>query len=409
MNSTLRRRLLFWTPFGLALALVLVWLFRPQAVAVDIATVERGPLRVTVSDEGQTRVRDVFIVSAPIPGLMRRIDLEVGDPVQAQKTVIARIEPSDPAFLDPRSAAEARAGRDAAAAARNYARAQLQRAEAERDFALAEYRRIQALAERQTMSQNDLDSAQRRAKTAAASVAEAKASVAMRNSEYSQAQARLLAPSNSKVRRGECECVTVYSPVSGTVLRVINESERTVQPGEALVEVGDPTKLEVVVDLLSAEAVRVRAGQRVLIDAWGGERPLEGVVRRVEPFGFTKISALGIEEQRVNAIIDLTEPPQRWQRLGHGFRVEPQIVLWESQDVLRIPLSALFRQGDQWAVFVEHDGRAILRQVGVGRQNGFEMQIVSGLERGEHVVLHPGDRVADGARIARRGATEEGL
>jgi HlyD family secretion protein len=282
----------------------------------------------------------------------------------------------------------------------------LQRAEVERNFAFAEYQRIQALAERQTVSQNERDAAERRAKTSAAQVEEAKASVAMRESEYAQARARLLAPTNAKPLRGECECVTVYSPVGGTVLRVVNESERIVQPGAPLVEVGDPTKLEIVVDLLSADAVRVRPGQRVLIEAWGGERPLEGVVRRVEPFGFTKVSALGIEEQRVNVIIDFTEPAAHWQRLGHGYRVEPQIVLWESADVLRIPLSALFRQGEQWAVFVEREGRAALRPVRIGRQNGFEIQIVSGLEPGERVVLHPGDRVADGVRIAQRSAQD---
>ena len=200
---------------------------------------------------------------------MRRIELEVGDPVEAQKTVIARIEPNDPEFLDPRSVAVARAGRDAAAAARDYARAQLQRAVAERDFAALEYRRIEALAERKTVSQNERDAAERRAKTAAAFVDEAKATLEMRESEYAQAKARLLTPTRAVTRRGECECVLVHSPVSGTVLRLVTESEGIVQPGAALVEVGDPARLEVVVDLLSAEAVRVRAGQRVLIEAWG--------------------------------------------------------------------------------------------------------------------------------------------
>jgi HlyD family secretion protein len=402
MNTALRRRLTFWAPFLIVLLLVLGWLFRPQAIPVDTVTVERGPLTVSVSDEGETRVRDVFVVSAPIPGFMRRIELEVGDPVEAQKTVIARIELNDPEFLDPRSVAVARAGRDAAAAARDYARAQLQRAVAERDFAVLEYQRIEALAERKTVSQNERDAAERRAKTAAAFVDEAKATLEMRESEYAQAKARLLTPTHAVTRRGECECVLVHSPVSGTVLRLVTESEGIVQPGAALVEVGDPARLEVVVDLLSAEAVRVRAGQRVLIEAWGGEQPLDGVVRRVEPFGFMKVSALGIEEQRVNVIIDLTEPRERWERLGHGYRVEPRIVLWESDDVLRIPLSALFRQGEGWAVFVAEEGRAVLRPVGVRRQNGLEAEITSGLEAGERIVLHPSDRVTDRARIAQR-------
>jgi HlyD family secretion protein len=402
MNPTLRRRLLFWTPLGLGLLIALVWLFRPQAVPVDLAHVQRGAMQVTVSDEGETRVHDVFVVSAPIPGLMRRVDLDVGDRIEAQKTVIARIEPSDPAFLDPRSAAEARAGLDAAAAARHYAQAQLQRAQAERDFAEAEYQRIERLAAQRTVSQNDLDAAQRRARTAAAQVGEARATLEMRNSEYAQAQARLLSPAKLNARREGCDCITVYSPVSGTVLRVLNQSERIVPSGEALVEVGDPRKLEVVVDLLSAEAVKVHEGQRALIEAWGGERPLEGIVRRVEPFGFTKVSALGIEEQRVNTIIDLVDPPESWGRLGHGYRVEPHIVLWESADVLQVPISALFRQQDAWAVFVASDGRAKLRRVNVGHENGLQAEVLSGLKAGEQIVLHPSDRVTDGVRITQR-------
>ncbi len=406
MNPTLRRRLTLWTPLALALLFVLAWLFRTQPVPVDVVTAQRGPMRVTVSEEGETRVRDVYVVSTPIAGFMRRIELEVGDPVEARKTVVARIEPGDAAFLDARSVAEARAGRDTAAAARNFARAQLQRAEAERDFAVLEYQRIESLAQRQTVSQNERDAAERRAKTTAALVEEARAALKMRQSEYAQAQARLLTPGSSSPRDTECECVIVYSPVSGTVLRVVTESEGLVQSGAALVEVGDPARLEVVVDLLSADAVRVRAGQRALIEAWGGERALDGVVRRVEPFGFMKVSALGIEEQRVNVIIDLVEPRERWERLGHGYRVEPRIVLWESDDVLRIPLSALFRHGATWAVFIARDGRAELRPVRMGRQNGLEAEIVSGLRAGEHIVLHPSDRVTDGARITRRAQAQ---
>jgi HlyD family secretion protein len=194
----------------------------------------------------------------------------------------------------------------------------------------------------------------------------------------------------------------VYSPVSGTVLRIVTESEGVVPSGAPLVEVGNPEQLEVVVDLLSADAVRVVPGQRVLIEAWGGDQPLSGRVRRVEPFGFTKVSALGIEEQRVNVRIDIQDPRERWQRLGHGYRVEPRIVLWEADDVLRVPLSALFRQGDRWAVFVERDGRAELRPVDVGQENGLEAEVRAGLEAGERVVLHPGDRVAPGARLTER-------
>ena len=402
MNPALLRRMIFWSPLVVLLAFALFWLFRPRPVPVDLAVAQRGPMQVTVSEDGEARVRDVFVVSAPLAGLMRRIDLEVGDAVQARKTVIARIGPVDPAFLDPRSVAEARAARDAAVAARAFARAQLQRAQAEYDFAALEYQRIESLAQRQTVSQNERDAAQSRARTAAALIEEARAALKMRESELAQAEARLLTPASLSRRSEDCDCVQVFSPVSGTVLRMVTESESVVQSGAPLVEVGNPEQLEVVVDLLSPDAVRVREGQRALIEAWGGEGPLEGKVRRVEPFGFMKVSALGIEEQRVNVHIDLVDPRERWERLGHGYRVEPRIVLWEADDVLQAPLSALFRHTEGWAVFVADGGRAVLRPVEIGRQNGVTAEILSGLEPGQPLVLHPGDRVSDGVRIAPR-------
>jgi HlyD family secretion protein len=396
------KRALFWAPLALALVAALAWLFRPAAVTVDLVTVDRGPLTVSVSDEGETRVKDMYVVSAPVPGLMRRIELDVGDAVVADQTVVARIQPSDPSFLDIRSEAEARAGVEAAAAARTLAAAQVRRAQAELDFARAELGRVRALARSHTVSESDLDAAERRARTTEAALAEAQAERRVRESEYQVARARLLTPATTRERPADCECVTVYSPVSGNVLRVATESEGVVPSGTPLVEVGNPEQLEVVVDLLSADAVRVEAGQRVIIEGWGGDQPLAGVVRRVEPFGFTKVSALGIEEQRVNVVIDITESRERWQRLGHGYRVEPRIVLWEATDVLRIPLSALFREGDRWAVFVEQNQRAVLREVEIGQGNGLEAEVRSGLEQGERVVLHPGDRVSPGARLAER-------
>jgi HlyD family secretion protein len=398
------KRLLFWTPLALVLAGALAWLFRPAAVAVDLVAVDRGPLAVSISDEGETRVRDVYSVSAPVPGRMRRVELEVGDEVVADQTVVARIEPSDPSFLDVRSAGEARAAVDAAAAARAHAEAQVRRAEAELEFARAEFARIRELARSHTVSANDLDAAQRRARTADAALAEARAERKVHEAEYQVARARLVTPATTRQRAADRDCVTVYSPVSGTVLRIVTESEGVVPSGAPLVEVGNPEQLEIVVDLLSADAVRVVPGQRVVIEAWGGDQPLSGKVRRVEPFGFTKVSALGIEEQRVNVLIDIQDPRERWQRLGHGYRVEPRIMLWESDSVLRIPLSSLFRQGDRWAVFVERDGRAELRQVDIGRENGLDAEVRSGLEAGERVVLHPGDRVAPGARLTERGS-----
>jgi HlyD family secretion protein len=380
----------------------LAWLFRPKPVAVDLDGVVQAALQVTISDEGEARVRDVFVVSAPIAGLMRRLELKAGDRVTPNQTVIARLEPSVPMFLDERAAAEARAGVDAANAATKFAQAQLGRAEAERDFARSELRRLQGLASRQSISQNDLDAAERRAKTAVAAVAEAQASLRMRQSEYVQAQARLLNPTKVSKAAKDCDCVIVYSPVSGSVLRVLQESEAVVTAGTPLLEIGDPANMEVRVDLLSEEAVRVRAGQRVLIEGWGGWGSLAGVVRRVEPFAFTKVSALGIEEQRVNVLIDLTEPRERWRRLGHGYRVQPSIVVWETDRAVQVPQSALFRDGEQWAAFVAEGNFARLRHVVIGQHNDTQVQIVSGLSPGERIVVHPNDRIEDGTRIVAR-------
>ena len=402
MTQASWRRLWFWLPAFIALAVVLAWLFRPQPVAVDLATVARGPLQVSVSDDGETRVRDMFVVSAPLAGHMRRIELEAGDSVVAGETVVARIEPSDPSFLDRRSEAEARAGIRASEAARVHAAAELRRAQAERDFAITELKRYEGLAASRTISQNDLESARRRARTAEAAVDEAVAGLRVSESELEQAKARLMAPGKGADRRADCDCVSVRSPVSGNVLQVLAESEGIVASGTPLLEIGDPGKLEIVTDLLSTEAVKVRTGQRAHIERWGGDNSLEGVVRRVEPYGFTKISALGVEEQRVKVVIEITEPAEHWRALGHGYRVEPRIVLWESQDVLKLPLSALFRNGKEWAVFVDRDGRARLQTVAIGHMNGIDAEVLIGVAAGDVVVVHPSDRVSDGARIETR-------
>lgn len=402
MQAAMRRRLGFWIPPLLVVLGAIAWLFRPQPVAVDLSTVQRGPLLVSVSDDGETRVRDVFVVSAPVPGLMRRIELEAGDSVVAEETIVARIEPSDPAFLDRRSSAEARAALRAAEAARLHAAAEVRRVQAELDFAQAELRRYEGLATRAAVSRNDLDSARRRAETAAAALEESRAGLRVRESEVEQARARLVAPGEAADLQAACGCVLVHSPVSGQVLRILKESEGVVAAATPLVEVGDPKRLEVVVDLLSTAAVRVVPGQKVRIEAWGGAQPLDGVVRRVEPFGFTKVSALGVEEQRVNVVIDFTGDPQRWAALGHGFRVEPLIELWSAPDVLKVPLSALFRDGPDWKVFQEQDGRAVAVPVTVGHENGLEAEIVQGLEAGDRVVVHPSERVLAGSRITER-------
>ena len=402
MKESVRRRLLFWILPIVAVVLALILLLRPQPVAVDFAVVERGPLQVSTSDEGETRVRDVYVVSAPVTGLMLRIDLEPGDQVVAAETIVAHIQPTDPTVLDVRTEAEAKASMQAAVAARQYAEAEVERADAELEFARAELVRFQGLAEGETISESELDDAKRREKSTTAALAEAKAQLAVRMYELERARARLVPVSEARGQREGCDCIHVYSPVSGQVLRRLQESEGVVNAGTSLLEIGDPRDLEVVVDLLSSEAVKVAPGQRVLIEEWGGGRDLNGVVRLVEPLGFTKVSALGIEEQRVNVIINLTDSPELWSSLGHGYRVEPRIILWEHDDVLKTPLGALFREGGDWAVFVEDSGRAVLRKIEVGRENSLEVEVAAGLDPGERVVLHPGDRVSEGVRLKER-------
>ena len=396
------RRSLFWGVLLLTLAVGLVFAFRPQPVSVDFALVERGPLIVTVSEEGETRVRDVFVLSAPIAGRARRIEAEVGDPVAAGRTVVAEIEPIDPAFLDVRSEAQAQAAVRTAEAARDLARAELDRAQADLVFAEAEVKRARRLIRDDTISQRRLDEDERAYKTAKANLATAQAALDMRGAELERARAELLSPLAARGMKPSCPCVPVTAPVDGRVLQVIHESEAVVSAGQPLIEIGDPEDLEIVADLLSTEAVRVEPGQRVMIEEWGGGAVLNGRVERVEPYGFTKVSALGIEEQRVNVIIDFTDPPAQWRRLGHGYRVEARIVLWENEDVLKVPLSALFRDAGDWTIFVEREGRAEKRRVEPGRHNGLESEILEGLAVGERIVLYPSDRVVAGVRLTAR-------
>lgn len=396
------RRLILWLVIGLLVLGGLALAFRPKAVAVDLVEVSRGRLIDSVLDQGQTRVRDVFALSAPVGGRMLRIEADVGDAVTADKTVVARIEPSDPAFLDVRSEAEARAEVQAGEAALALARGELDQARAELAFARSEVARARQLIRTGAIPQRRLDDAESTFRSRTAGLAAAEAAVSMRRFQLQRARARLMVPGDTHKNHKDCECVPVRSPVDGRILRILNESEGIVAAGERLVEIGDPENLEIVADFLSTDAVRVEDGMPVLIENWGGPRPLNGKVRRVEPYGFMKVSALGIEEQRVNIVIDLTDPYAAWRRLGHGYRVETRIVLWQGEDVLRVPISALFREGGEWAVFVADQGRARLRRVALGRRNDRHAEIADGVGEGDLIVRHPSRRLYDGVRIEQR-------
>jgi HlyD family secretion protein len=382
---------------GLALAL---W---PRAIAVDMAAVSEGPMMVTVEDDGVTRVKEVYVLSAPIAGKMLRIDALAGDAIEAQKTVIATIEPIDPAFLDARAQRQMEFTVSAARAARDLAAANVRGREADLKLARQELERVRPLVSKGFVSQARLDAAEASVKSLEAAVTTAKAALRQAEFEVKTAEAALIVPTeNPKSKGGRTCCFAIRAPIDGQVLRLLHKSEGVVQAGTPLVEVGDPADLEIVVDLLSTDAVKVAPGDAVLISRWGGEGMLNGKVRRVEPFGFTKISSLGIEEQRVNVIIDLTDPHERWKRLGHGYQIDAAVVRWKSEKVLQVPVGALFRQGAEWAVFRVDGGTARLTTVKVGHMNDETAEVVSGLKVGDKVVSHPGEQVSDGAGVTPR-------
>jgi HlyD family secretion protein len=400
--TTRLKRFAFWGVLALIVVIGLVVAFRPVPVAVDSIEITRGDLIVTVNDEGEARVHDVYVLSSSVAGRMRRIELHPGDSVVARETIVAEIEPIDPAFLDPRSEAQARADVRAAESAEALARAGVDQAEAELEFAARQLERAEDLIGEGTISQRELDEAERAFRTRRAALATAVAALDVRVFELERARATLLSPAQTQEEQGGCACVSIRAPVNGQVLRVLQQSEGVVAAGTPLVEIGNSRDLEIVVDVLSSDAVSAAPGQRVMIDNWGGNVTLNGRVRTVEPYGFTKVSALGIEEQRVNVVIDLTSPPDEWLRLAHGYQVDARIVVAEVRNAALVPLLALFRDDGDWAVFVERDGRAELRHIVIGAQDGLQAELVQGVEVGERVILHPSDRVQDGVRVTGR-------
>jgi len=377
------------------LIVIVLW---PATLPVDVASVSRGPLVVTVDEEGVTRVRDRFIVSAPVSGRVLRIELEPGDRV-TRGQVVARVRAEAPPLLDARSRAEAEAVVESARAALGRARAEEQRAKATLDQTRRDLTRVRGLAEDSIVTRQELEAHEADVHVAQETANAAAFAVRAATSELQRAEARL-APSRLEAPG---RVVSVTAPVDGVVLKRVRESETVVPAGDPLVEIGDHARLEIVSDLLSADAVRVKAGARAIVEQWGGETPLAARVRRIEPSGFMKVSALGVEEQRVNVVLDFVEPsPAARASLGDGYRVEVRVVIWESQNVVKVPTSALFRHGEQWAVYVMDGGRARRTLVKLGHQTGQYAEVTSGLAEGARVVLHPGDTLVDGARVRER-------
>lgn len=396
-----RRTRARWALAGLgavALAIALALALRPTPVPVDVATVSHGPMQVTVDEDGRSRVKDRYVVSAPVAGTLARIELHAGDSVR-RGDLVARLVPVSSPLLDPRSTAEAEARVAGAAAALKQASTVVQRARASEEFARREAERQRKLvqagaAAAQLLEQAELDVRLRAEERASAEFGERVAA-----SELRLARTALLSLRGGKLPAGRFD---VTSPVDGRVLGVMQESEGVVQQGTPLLEIGDPRALEVVVDVLTSDAVAIRPGASVRIERWGGDSALRGRVHRVEPSAFTRISSLGVEEQRVNVIVDLDEPPEQLRALGDGYRVEASILTWESPDVLQVPEGAVFRAGEGWAVYVVEGGTARLRPVRLGRRNGEQAEILEGLHQGERVVVYPGDSVLDGTRVEPR-------
>jgi len=399
MQAPVRRRIFIIT-VAVIIILALAYGFMPKPLPVDVAQALPGPMRVTIDEEGKTRVRDRFVISAPVAGFLRRIELEVGDPVKKGQ-VVAELEPLRSSVLDPRARAEALAAVSSAQAALHAAKENAHAAEAAAEYAKKNFERQKELFGKGYTAKDTVEQADADAKRTEASLLSAEAAVRAARSEMERAQS-LLGHSAAEGAADRERIVAVRAPAAGRLLKLHHESEGVVNSGDPIIDIGDPEKIEVKVEVLSADAVRIKAGTPVLFERWGGAEPLSGAVRIVEPAAFTKVSSLGVEEQRVLVIADITSLPETWKRLGDAYRVEASFIIWEGRDVLQVPASALFRKGEGWAVFIYENRRARLREVIVNHRNGLVAEIVSGLAEKEMVITHPDESIKDGSRVRIR-------
>jgi HlyD family secretion protein len=394
----LLRRSLPW--IGLLLLLSLIgWGLWPKPVIVELGAVARSPLTVRVSEEGKTRIRNRYIVAAPAAGTMRRVALKPGDEVAAKETLITVIEPVPAPLLDPRARVQAEAVVSMQEASRKRAMESLEAARAALKVAVADRDRMRSVKQDGTISESDRDRMEADASIKAAELRAAEFSLQVIDYELAQARAVLERPDVNTAGN----LVEVKSPVSGRVLKVMQESETVVSPGTQILEIGDPADIEIEAEILSRDAVSIRPGDPVEVEQWGGEAPLKGRVRRIEPAAFTKISALGVEEQRVYVLSDLVDPPEAAKALGDRYRVEVRVAVWHSDDVPVIPAGALFREGNIWKTFLYQDGSARLTAIEAGHSDGRRTEVLSGLKPGDRVLLHPPDTVKDGSKVKERG------
>ncbi|MEO8617608.1 MAG: HlyD family efflux transporter periplasmic adaptor subunit [Luteolibacter sp.] len=383
---------------GFAIISLILWGLWPKPVIVETGTVARGTLTVRVSEEGKTRVRNRYVVAAPVAGRMRRVPFKPGDVVKAGETILTAIEPVVAPLLDPRARAQAEAVVSMREASRKQAAESLAATRAASKMAEAELERVRSVTRSGTMSQSDRDRVEMESSMRAAEVRAAEFSQQVADYELAQARAALERPEASNIGN----LVEVKSPVSGRILKVMQESEMVVTPGVQILEIGDPADIEIEAEILSRDAVAIHPGDSAEIDQWGGENPLKGRVRRVEPAAFTKISALGVEEQRVIVLSDLVDPPEAARGLGDRYRVEVRVAVWHAEDILIVPAGSLFREGNAWKTYIFIGGKAKLTPIEAGHSDGRYTEILSGVNAGEEVLLHPPDTVKDGTAVTRR-------
>lgn len=397
-RRSLSRKLAFWSVAG-ALVLAMVYALQPRAVEVETGVVHQGPLTVYVSEEGKTRIRNRHIVAAPVAGSMQRVTLKAGDAVKAGETVLTRIEPTLSPLLDARARSQAQARVDAATATRSRANEDIEMSRTGLKYAQANWDRIKNNTDKGTVSDTDRDTFEREAEMKSREVRSAEFALQVADFELVQAKAAL--QQIDKPSAGGA-FIEVRAPVSGVVLRVQQESATIVAPGAPILEIGDPTDLEIEAEILSRDAVTIKPGALVTVEQWGGDEPAKARVRRVEPAAFTKVSALGVEEQRVLVLSDFTEQTTALKALGDRYRVEVRVAVWHSDDTLLVPAGALFREGSEWKTFVFDAGSAKAVVVKAGRTDGKFTQVLEGLKKGDEVLMHPPDTVRDGTSVVKR-------
>ncbi len=400
MNTNVFRKVLKFVVIAVVIGF-LVYAFLPERVSVDTITVKKGGLVIAMEGEGKTRIHDIYTVSTPMEGRVTRIEIEPGDLVKAGQTTIANMYPANPRFLDKRTETQAKADVEGAKAALSLAHSRVKQTKAQLAFDLAEYKRTQKLYKNKNVSKAGLERAELQLKTLRAELETAESNKQVMQSRLNAADARLLQPDKNQDKDNDDEnCqICIHSPVDGRILRILHKSEGIVPIGTPLVEVGDPSDLEAVIEMLSTNAVKIKVGDEALIKRWGGNQDIHAVVKVIEPSGYTKISALGVEEQRVNIILRFTDPRDKWLALGDAFRVEAAIIIDQATDVIKIPLSALFRHNEEWSVFKVVEGVVELQSVDVGRRNDRFAEVVSGLLISEKIIIHPGNTISEGVKV----------